>query len=210
MEETLIQQQEKEAQDIAPAPTDAAPNTIDDMLQKMGETGEKRRVTTSIYCDEDIRSFLYYRSKVLKTPELGLEVQHLINNPICSLLIEEHKIGSVITYDKTLPKERLLLASWYSGEQETDAFRRTEERYIIAEKLPVHGIVCFRDPSVCQTEFAYIYVSGRFASPTEEFDPIFWAPVRLFCTSLRDLCLYIIPGEELKHLGIDLSNEGAE
>jgi hypothetical protein len=181
-----------------------AQESIDEVLKKLNQTGEKRQVTTSIYCDEDIRSFLFYRSKILKTPELSLEVQHLINNPICSLLNEENKIDTVITYDKALPPERLLLASWYSGDQETDAFRRTDERYIIAEKKPVHGIVCFRDPSVCQTDFAYIYVCGRFASPTEEYDPIFWAPVRLFCTSLRDLCLYIIPGEELKHLGIDL------
>ncbi len=183
--------------------TDKAPaNDIEGYLKQLEQTGEKRQVTTSIFSDEDIRSFLFYSSKMLKD-ELFFEVQHLIINPICSRLTEP--ISSVIHYDQPLPKERTLLVSWYSGiEEAAAAFRRTDTRYIIAEKKAVHGIVCFRDPKVCQTEFVYLYVSGRFGSESETHEPVYWDPVRLFGTSLRDLLLYVIPTDELKHLGIEL------
>lgn len=175
---------------------------IEGYLKQLEQTGEKRQVTTSIFSDEDIRSFLYYSSKMLKSRELFFEVQHLIINPICSRLAEP--ISSVIHYDQPLPKERTLLASWYSGTEEAAAFRRTDTRYIVAEKKAIHGIVCFRDPTVCQTEFVYLYVSGRFGSESETHEPLYWDPVRFFGTSLRDLLLYVIPTAELKHLGIEL------
>ena len=178
---------------------------IEGYLKKLEQTGEKRHVKTSIYSDEDIRSFLYYSSKMVQTRELFLELQHLIINPICSQLPEGEQISSVIQYKAPLPQERTLLASWYSGEQEAAAFRRTDTHYIIgADKKLLHGIVCFRDPKVCQTEFVYVYVSGRFGSESESAAaPVYWTPARFFSTSLRDLLLYIIPTNELKHLGIE-------
>jgi hypothetical protein len=172
---------------------------IENMLEKIAETGEKRFVSTSIYGDEDIRNFLYYSSKILKTPELNLELQFLVNHPGSSILKDE--INSVFKYDE-VAKEKLVLACWYSGENEEDAFRKTEDHYIINEQHKINGIITFRDENI-SNEFLYIYVSGRFASKDEETPPAFWDINRIHCKSLRDLILYIIPDADIQKLGIE-------
>lgn len=172
---------------------------IEKALEEIANTGEKRVVTTSIYSDEDIRNFLYYSSKLLKTPELNMELQYLINHPGSSKMLDP--LPSVFEYEE-LPKEKLLLAAWYSGDDEKDAFRRTEDRYIIAEHKKINGIVTFKDEKVSR-EFLYVYVNGRFASKDEETIPSFWDIIKVHSKSLRDLILYIIPDADLKKLGID-------
>jgi hypothetical protein len=101
-----------------------------------------------------------------------------------------------------LPKEKLLLAAWYSGEKEEDAYRRTDTHYIIAEQKKINGIVTFKDDKISR-DFLYVYVSGRFASKDELTIPSFWDLRKVHCKSLRDLILYIIPDEDLKKLGIE-------
>jgi hypothetical protein len=172
---------------------------IENMLEKIANTGEKRFVTTSIYGDEDIRNFLYYSSKTLKTPELNIELQYIVGQRGSSKLADP--IPSVFEYDK-VSKEKLLLACWYSGNNEEDAFTRTETSYIIKEKKKVNGIITFKDETISK-DFLYIYVSGRFASEEEGKPPVYWDPIRVHCKSLRDLILYVISDEDLKKLGID-------
>jgi hypothetical protein len=172
---------------------------FENMLENIGKSGEKRFVNTSIYSDEDIRNFLYYSSRMLKTPELNMELQYIANHPGSSKLRDE--MNSVFNYDE-VPKEKLLLAAWYSGEKEEDAFRKTEERYIIGEHQKINGIITFRDEKISK-EFLYIYISGRFASKDEESLPTFWDPIRVHSKSLRDILLYIIPDPDLKKLGIE-------
>lgn len=172
---------------------------IEKALEEIANTNEKRVVTTSIYSDEDIRNFLYYSSKLLKTPELNMELQYLINHPGSSKMLDP--LPSVFEYEE-LPKEKLLLAAWYSGDDEKDAFRRTEDRYIIAEHKKINGIVTFKDEKISR-EFLYVYVNGRFASKDEETIPSFWDLIKVHSKSLRDLILYIIPDADLKKLGID-------
>jgi hypothetical protein len=172
---------------------------IEKALEEIANTGEKRVVSTSIYSDEDIRNFLYYSSKLLKTPELNMELQYLVGHPGSSKMADP--IPSVFECEE-LPKEKLLLAAWYSGDDEADAFRRTEDRYIIAEHKKINGIVTFKDEKISR-EFLYVYVNGRFASKDEESIPSFWDLIKVHSKSLRDLILYIIPDEDLKKLGID-------
>jgi hypothetical protein len=174
-------------------------DNIEKALEEIAKTGEKRVVNTSIYSDEDIRNFLYYSSKLLKTPELNMELQYLVGHPGSSKMADP--IPSVFEYEE-LPKERLLLAAWYSGDDEKDAFRRTEDRYIIAEHKKINGIVTFKDEKISR-DFLYVYVNGRFASKDEETIPSFWDLIKVHSKSLRDLVLYIIPDEDLKKLGID-------
>ena len=172
---------------------------IEKMLEQIAVTGEKRFVTTNIYGDEDIRNFLYYSSKILKTAELNLELQYIVAQSGSSKLLEP--IDSVFDYEGVV-KEKLLLACWYSGENEEDAFTRTETSYIIKEHKKINGIITFRDEKISK-DFLYIYVSGRFASEEDGKAPVFWDPIRVHCKSLRDLILYIIPNEDLQKLGID-------
>jgi hypothetical protein len=172
---------------------------IEKALEEIASTGEKRVVSTSIYSDEDIRNFLYYSSKLLKTPELNMELQYLVSHPGSSKMADP--LPSIFEYEE-LPKEKLLLAAWYSGDNETDAFRRTEDRYIIAEHKKINGIVTFKDEKISR-EFLYVYVNGRFASKDEESIPSFWDLIKVHSKSLRDLILYVIPDEDLKKLGID-------
>jgi hypothetical protein len=172
---------------------------IEKMLEQIATTGEKRFVTTSIYGDEDIRNFLYYSSKILKTIELNIELQYIVAHPGSSKLFEP--IDSVFEYEE-VAKEKLLLACWYSGEKEEDAFTRTEDSYIINEKKKINAIITFRDQTISK-EFLYIYVSGRFAAEEDGKAPVFWDPIRIHCKSLRDLILYVIPNDDLKKLGID-------
>jgi hypothetical protein len=182
---------------------------IEKMLEQIAATGEKRFVTTSIYGDEDIRNFLYYSSKILKTPELNIELQYIVGQNGCSKLVDS--IPSVFDYH-TVVKEKLLLACWYSGDNEEDAFTKTENTYIIKEKKKVNGIITFKDENISK-DFLYLYVSGRFASESEGKLPIFWEPIRIHCKSLRDLILYIISDEDLKKLGIDfepVSNQSSD
>ena len=172
---------------------------IEKTLENIAKTGEKRFVSTSIYSNEDIRNFLYYSSKMLKTPELNMELQYLVGHPGSSKI--EDNYPSIFEYEE-LPKEKLLLAAWYSGEKEEDAFRRTETHYIISEHKKINGIVTFKDDKISR-DFLYVYVSGRFASKDEETIPSFWDLRKVYCKSLRDLILYIIPDEDLKKLGIE-------
>ena len=172
---------------------------IENMLEKIATTGEKRFVTTSIYGDEDIRNFLYYSSKTLKTSELNIELQYIVGQRGSSKLADS--IPSVFEYDK-VSKEKLLLACWYSGDNEEDAFTRTETSYIIKEKKKVNGIITFKDEKISK-DFIYIYVSGRFASEEEGKPPVYWDPIRVHSKSLRDLILYVISDQDLKKLGID-------
>lgn len=172
---------------------------IENTLKQIAETGEKRFVSTSIYSNDDIRNFLYYSSKMLKTPELNMELQYLVSHPGSSKV--EDSYSSIFEYEE-LPKEKLLLAAWYSGDKEEDAYRRTETHYIIAEHKKINGIVTFKDEKISR-DFLYVYVSGRFASKDEETIPSFWDLRKVHCKSLRDLILYIIPDEDLKKLGIE-------
>jgi hypothetical protein len=172
---------------------------IEKMLEQLANTGEKRFVTTSIYGDADIRNFLYYSSKILKSPELNIELQYIVAHPGSSKLFEP--IDSVFQYEE-VAKEKLLLACWYSGEKEEDAFTRTETSYIINEKKKINGIITFRDEKISK-DFLYIYVSGRFASEEDGKAPVFWDPIRIHCKSLRDLILYVILNEDLQKLGIE-------
>jgi hypothetical protein len=172
---------------------------IEETLETIAKTGEKRFVSTSIYSDEDIRNFLYYSSKMLKTPELNMELQYLVNHPGSSKM--EEPFPSIFDYEE-LPKEKLLLAAWYSGEKEEDAFRRTEERYIIAEHKKINGIVTFKDEKIGRN-FLYLYINGRFASKDEDSIPSFWDLRKVHSKSLRDLILYVIPDEDLNKLGIE-------
>lgn len=175
---------------------------IEKALEEIANTGEKRVVSTSIYSDEDIRNFLYYSSKLLKTPELNMELQYLVGHPGSSKMADP--FPSIFEYEE-LPKEKLLLAAWYSGDDETAAFRRTEDRYIIAEHKKINAIVTFKDETISR-EFLYVYVNGRFASKDEESIPSFWDLIKVHSKSLRDLILYVIPDEDLKKLGIDFES----
>ncbi len=184
---------------------------IEKTLETISKTGEKRFVSTSIYSNDDIRNFLYYSSKMLKTPELNMELQYLVGHPGSSKV--EDTYPTIFEYDE-LPKEKLLLAAWYSGEKEEDAFRRTDTHYIIAEQKKINGIVTFKDDKISR-DFLYVYVNGRFASKDEETIPSFWDLRKVHCKSLRDLILYIIPDEDLKKLGIEFeaakpAEEGAK
>ncbi len=128
-----------------------------------------------------------------------MELQYLVGHPGSSKV--EDTYPTIFEYDE-LPKEKLLLAAWYSGEKEEDAFRRTDTHYIIAEQKKINGIVTFKDDKISR-DFLYVYVSGRFASKDELTIPSFWDLRKVHCKSLRDLILYIIPDEDLKKLGIE-------
>jgi hypothetical protein len=172
---------------------------IEEVLEQIAKTGEKRFVNTSIYSDEDIRNFLYYSSRILKSPELSIELQYLVNQVGSSKMNEDYP--SVFDYQE-IAKEKLVLASWYSGEKEEDAFRRTETHYIINEPKKINAIVTFRDEKISK-DFLYLLVSGRFASADEKSLPVFWEPVRVHCTCLRDIILYILSDDDNKKLGIE-------
>ena len=172
---------------------------IEEALEQIAKTGEKRFVNTSIYSDEDIRTFLYYSSRILKTPELNIELQYIVNQIGSSKMIEEYP--SVFDYQE-IAKEKLVLASWYSGEKEEDAFRRTETHYIINEKQKINAIVTFRDEKISK-DLLYLLVSGRFAAADENSLPVFWEPVRVHCSCLRDIILYILSDDDNKKLGIE-------
>jgi hypothetical protein len=172
---------------------------IEEVLEEIGKTGEKRFVNTSIYSDEDIRNFLYYSSRILKSPELNLELQYLVNQVGSSKMNDDYP--SIFDYQE-IAKEKLVLASWYSGENEQDAFRRTETHYIINEKKKINAIVTFRDEKISK-DFLYLLVSGRFASADENSPPVFWDPIRIHCKCLRDIILYILDDVDLKKLGIE-------
>jgi len=172
---------------------------IEEVLEEIGKTGEKRFVNTSIYSDEDIRNFLYYSSKVLKSPELNIELQYIVNQIGSSKMSDDYP--SVFDY-QDIAKEKLVLASWYSGEKEEDAFRRTETHYIINEPKKINAIVTFRDEKISK-DLLYLLVSGRFASADEKSLPVFWEPVRVHCTCLRDIILYILTDDDNKKLGIE-------
>lgn len=175
---------------------------IEEVLEQIGKSGEKRFVNTTIYSDEDIRNFLYYSSKILKTPELSTELQYLVNQPGSSKMNDDYP--SIFDYQE-IPKEKLVLASWYSGENETDAFKRTETHYIINERKKINAIITFRDEKISK-DFLYILVSGRFASKDEESLPVFWDPIRIHCRCLRDIILYILDDTDLKKLGIEFQS----
>lgn len=171
---------------------------IETMLNKLGQTGEKRVVSANIFSDEDIRQFLYYRSCVMNTTELHLELNRLIHTNLHSLVDD---LPSVFKYEK-VPEKMLLLASWYDGEDEAKAFRRTETKYIVNEQLCVNGIVTFEDKEISKNP-VYIYVTGRFGSENEDSEePKYWNFYRIHCKSLRDIILYILKDKDHKKLGI--------
>lgn len=129
---------------------------IENMLNNLSQTGEKRVVTTSIMSDQDIRQFLYYRSCIMNTTELHLELNRLIQTNLHTLVED---LPSVFSYDK-VPERKLLLASWYDGDDESQAFRRTDTKYIINEKKCINGIVTFEDKEISRDPL-YIYVVDR-------------------------------------------------
>ena len=172
---------------------------IEEVLEQIAKTGEKRFVNTSIYSDEDIRNFLYYSSRILKSPELNLELQYLVNQVGSSKMNEDYP--SIFDYQE-IAKEKLVLASWYSGEKEEEAFRRTETHYIINEPKKINAIITFRDEKISK-DFLYLLVTGRFASADENSLPVFWEPVRVHCKCLRDIVLYILSDDDNKKLGIE-------
>ena len=176
---------------------------IENKLEDISKSGQKHVVSANIYSDEDIRGFLYYSSKLLKTPELNIELQYLINHPGSSKLVDAPP--SVFDYE-TVSEHKILLAAWYSGEKEEDAFRKTETRYIMNEEKQINGIVAFKDEKISKDDFLYILVSGRFASKDENSLPIYWSLKRVHSKSLRDIVLYILEDESLKILGIDLNS----
>ena len=81
---------------------------IENKLEDISKSGQKHVVTANIYSDEDIRGFLYYSSKLLKTPELNMELQYLINHPGSSKL--EDAPPSVFNYE-TVAEHKILLAA---------------------------------------------------------------------------------------------------
>ncbi len=172
---------------------------IENMLNQLSETGEKRVVTANIYSDEDIRQFLYYRSCIMNTMELHLELNQLINSNLHTLMDD---LPSVFAYDK-VAERKVLLASWYDGEDESAAFRRTETRYIINEQKCLNAIVTFEDKEISRDP-VYIYITGRFGSEDENTDPKYWNFYRIHCKSLRDIVLYILKEKDHKKLGIQL------
>lgn len=178
---------------------------IEEKLKEIANTGKSHEINTSIYSDEDIRGFLYYRSKLLKTPELMLELNYLINHPGFSKMNDDYP--SVFPYEE-VPKNMALLASWYSGEKEENAFQKTETRYLIGEQKPIHAILAFHDETISK-EFLYLHVSGRFASRDEESLPIYWGLRRVHSKCLRDIILYMLGDEDLKILGIDFQPNSA-
>ena len=175
---------------------------IEEALEQIGKSGEKRFVNTSIYSDEDIRNFLYYSSKILKTPELNIELNYLVNQPGSSKMNDEY--SSIFNYEE-IAKEKLILASWYSGDNETDAFRRTETHYIINEPKKINAIITFRDEKISK-DLLYLLVTGRFASKDDSSMPLFWEPIRIHCKCLRDIILYILNDDDLKKLGIEFQS----
>lgn len=172
---------------------------IENMLNHLSETGEKRLVTANIFSDQDIRQFLYYRSCIMNTTELHLELNRLIETNFHTLMDD---LPSIFKYEK-VPDRKLLLASWYDGDDELQAFRRTDTNYIINEKKCINGIVTFEDNEISK-EPLYIYITGRFGSEDENALPTFWAFYRIHCKSLRDIVLYILKDKDLKKLGIQL------
>ncbi len=180
--------------------TDSNSNeAIENMLNKLSESGEKRVVSTNIISDQDIRQFLYYRSCIMNTTELHLELNKLIESNLHTLVED---LPSVFPYNK-VPERKLLLASWYDGDDETQAFRRTETKYIINEKKCINGIVAFEDKDISRDP-VYIYIVGRFGSEDENSDPQYWAFYRIHCKSLRDIILYVLKEKDLQKLGIQL------
>ena len=178
---------------------------IEQKLEEIAKTGKSHVINTSIYSDEDIRGFLYYRSKLLKSPELILELNYLIKHPGFSKMNDEYP--SVFPYEE-VPKNMALLASWYSGEKEEDAFKKTESRYLIGEKKAIHAILAFHDDKISK-EFLYLHVSGRFASKDEDSLPIYWGLRKVHTKCLRDIILYFLEDQDLKILGIDLEPNSA-
>ena len=180
----------------------AEPNSneqIETMLNQLSETGEKRVVSANIFSDQDIRQFLYYRSCVMNTTELHLELNRLIQTNLHTLMDD---LPSVFKYDK-VPERKLLLASWYDGDDESQAFRRTETKYIINEQKCINGIVTFEDKEISRDP-VYIYITGRFGSDDENSEPNYKCLYRIHCKSLRDIVLYILKEKDHKKLGIQL------
>lgn len=174
---------------------------LEKLLTDIANTGEKRYVNTSVYSDEDIRLFLYYRSQVIKTEELRIELEKLICANLHTLMDD---LPSVFKYEK-VPERKLLLASWYDGEDDSSAFRRTDTHYIVPveSRNTLNAIITFEDSSISK-EPLYIYVTGRFGSENESSEPRYWALYRIHCSSLRDIMMYILKDKDLKKLGIQL------
>lgn len=172
---------------------------IENMLNTLSETGEKRVVSANIFSDQDIRQFLYYRSCLLNTTELHIELNRLINTDIHTLVED---LPSVFEYKK-VPERKLLLASWYDGDDESQAFRRTETKYIINEKKSLNALVAFEDNEISRDP-VYIYVTGRFGSEDENSEPTYWSIYRIHCKSIRDIILYVLKDKDHKKLGIQL------
>ncbi len=172
---------------------------IENMLNQLAETGEKRVVSANIFSDEDIRQFLYYRSCLMNTTELHLELDKLVQTNLHSMVED---LPSVFKYEK-VPDRKVLLASWYDGDDEKEAFRRTDTKYIINEKKCINGIVTFEDKEISRNPL-YIYVTGRFGSEDENSSPNYQCIYRVHCKSLRDIIMYVLKEKDLKKLGIQL------
>jgi hypothetical protein len=173
---------------------------IENMLNKIGETGEKRVVSANIFSDQDIRQFLYYRSCIMNTMELHMELNHLINS---NLHTTYDDLPSVFKYDK-VPERKVLMASWYDGEDESKAFRRTDTHYIVEDKPNcLNGIVTFEDKDISRDPL-YIYVTGRFGSDDENSEAKYQCLYRIHSTSLRDIIMYVLKDKDHKKLGIQL------
>lgn len=172
---------------------------IENMLNKLSEAKEKHIVSANIFSDQDIRQFLYYRSCIMNTTELHVELSKLIESNLYSLIDD---LPTVFKYEK-VPERKLLLASWYDGDDELQAFKRTETKYIINEKKCINGIVTFEDKEISRDPL-YIYVTGRFGSENEDSDPGYQCIYRIHSKSLRDLVLYVLTEKDHKKLGIQL------
>jgi hypothetical protein len=172
---------------------------IENLLNDISKTGEQRFVSTNIFSDEDIRLFLYYRSKVVVKDELRIELERLISTNLHSLMDD---LPSVFKYEK-VPERKLLLASWYDSEDDSDAFRRTDTHYIINKEKSLNAIITFKDSSISKNPL-YIFVTGRFGSENEDSPPLFWNFFRVHIKSLRDLIMYVLKDKDLKQLGIQL------
>ena len=174
---------------------------LENLLNDIGKSGEKGYINTNIYSDEDIRLFLYYRSQVIKTNELRIELEKLINANLHTLMDD---LPSIFKYEK-VPERKLLLASWYDGEDDETAFRRTDTHYIVPLEnyKSLNAIVTFEDFNISK-EPLYIYITGRFGSENETSEPKFWGLYRIHCSSLRDIIMYILKEKDLKKLGIQL------
>jgi hypothetical protein len=178
---------------------------IEDALNQLAETGETRFVNTSIFSDTDILKFLYYRSLTLKSMELRYEADFLMRNVNKEAQKMDDAVNSIFEYYE-VPESRVILASWYDGEKEENAFRRTDTHYILAEEKDVHAIYMFlmKEEGQLEPQNRYMYVSGRFASKDEESLPILWNAKKVCIKSIRELFLYVLDKPQLQKLGISL------